>query len=187
LNNREIVCHISNTQKKKRVGEEFDNAFVRTANHRAVVKGKGIKNLSMKEEDKGNIGEHDLGEVIDRLVKRLDELEVETRSIKDALKEVGMGIGRKKGEEREETKKPTSRKNGSWRVGDHISVKNAFRYRGSVEKRYGIKGIVTKVTEDWIWLKVLKRWRSKDLWEEGYYRKRKNLTNKEWRGMVEGD
>ena len=66
-------------------------------------------------------------------------------------------------------------------------MKNAFRYRGSVEKRYGIKGIVTKVTEDWIWLKVLKRWRSKDLWEEGYYRKRKNLTNKEWRGMVEGD
>jgi len=90
LNNREIVCHISNTQKKKRVGEEFDNAFVRTANHRAVVKGKGIKNLSMKE-DKGYRREHGLGEVIDRLVKRLDELEVETRSIRDALKEVGRG------------------------------------------------------------------------------------------------
>jgi len=186
LNNREIVCHISNTQKKKRVGEEFDNAFVRTANHRAVEKGKGIKNLSMKE-DKGDIREHGLGEVIDRLVKRLDELEVETRSIRDALKEVGRGIERNKGEGREETKKPTSRKNDSWRVGDHITVKNAFRYRGSVEKRYGIKGIVTKVTEDWIWFKVLRRWRSEELWEDGYYRKRKNLTNKEWRGMVEGE
>ena len=50
----------------------------------------------MKEEDKGERREHRLGEVIDRLVKRLDELEVETRSIRDALKEVGRGIEKKR-------------------------------------------------------------------------------------------
>jgi len=134
----------------------------------------------MKEEDKGERREHRLGEVIDRLVKRLDELEVETRSIRDALKGVGIEIEKTRGEGREELKKPTSRKNGSWRVGDEIIVKNAFRYRGDAEKRYGIKGDVTKVTNDWIWFRVVRRWREKDLWEDGYYRKRKNLSNLEW-------
>ena len=34
--------------------------------------------------------------MIDRLVQRLDELDVEARSIRDALKEVGRGIEKKR-------------------------------------------------------------------------------------------
>ena len=50
LNNREIVCHISNTQKKKRVEEEIENAVYERPTTERLWKEKGIKNLSMKEE-----------------------------------------------------------------------------------------------------------------------------------------
>jgi len=118
--------------------------------------------------------------LIDSLVHRLEELEVEARSIRHTMKDVIKKMEKEKVECTEEPKKPTSRKNGSWMVGDHITVKNAFRYRGSTEKQYGVKGIVTKVTSDWIWFKVCGKWKNEDVWEDGYYRKRRNLMNKEW-------
>jgi len=125
--------------------------------------------------------------MIDRLVHRLEGLEVEARNIRDTMKEVIKTMGKEESECTEESEKPTSRKNGSWVVGDHIAVKNAFRYRGSTEKRFGVKGIVTKVTSDWIWFRVFGKRKNEDVWEDGYYRKRRNLINKEWNGIVDRD
>jgi len=140
-----------------------------------------LKNLSMKEEMGIEMNEkEEMRGMLDRLVHRLEELEVEARDIRHILKEVIKGIRKEEREGTAESKKPTSRKNGSWRVGDHIIVKNAFRYRGGTDKQYGTQGIVTKVTEDWIWFKVLRSWKSDEIWEDGYYRKRRNLRNKEW-------
>ena len=57
-------------------------------------------------------------------------------------------------EEYRGTKKTTSRKNGSWEVGDDILVQSAFRYRGDTGKRHRIMGVGIEVTYDWVWFKV---------------------------------